>query len=416
MNYTDLPVLYRGYLLVGSTLVTILYIYILIRLIGQGRRKFDYILPSVLLAVSLVLFEIMTMIQQGDQSFPVPVALIIPALIILLIWAAILLNMIIRWQKEHISAMSVKEAFDKLPAGLVFYTRSGIPVMVNETMQDISRELFNRPVTDAVKFWDDLKNYRSEYVPEEDQAIVKDRHDRVYSIKKKQMMINDLEVMELTAVDISREYELTRELEVRQDQARVLNARLKALMGTIEYVTMNRELLKLKQALHDNIGQSMLIARRYLYAPDSVERDQMISLWQGNILHLINDEPEEWELPYYVISREAEMLGIRLDITGELPTESRLIPVVDAAISTQLGNTLKHADGRNVFITVSNKKDGYTLSFTNDGKAPEGEIEEKGGLAGLRKEVEGVGGTMEMCSKPRFELTIRLPREEINGV
>ena len=96
-------------------------------------------------------------------------------------------------------------------------------------------------------------------------------------------------------------------------------------METIEYVSMNRELLKLKTALHDNIGQSILIAKRYLYSPDSVDKKRMLEFWQDNARHLVNDEPEEWELPYYVISKEADRLGIRLKILGELPKEQELI-------------------------------------------------------------------------------------------
>ena len=78
---------------------------------------------------------------------------------------------------------------------------------------------------------------------------------------------------------------------------------------------------KLKTSLHDNIGQNILIAKRYLYAPDSVDKKRMLEFWKDNVRHLVNDEPEEWELPYYVISKEADLLGIRLNIIGELPRE-----------------------------------------------------------------------------------------------
>ena len=72
------------------------------------------------------------------------------------------------------------------------------------------------------------------------------------------------------------EYELSRKLAAGQEKARGLNIRLKALMGTLEYVTMNRELLQLKTSLHDNIGQCILIAKRYMYSPESVDKQRML--------------------------------------------------------------------------------------------------------------------------------------------
>ncbi len=413
MSYTELPHIFRGILLVFTTLVLIMYIYVIVRMTGQRRKKRERIVPGLLLTVVFVLFQIMCMIQEGDfvPKGSVPLEMIIPTLLILLTVGIFLIYAVEEWPKEHISPMSVKEAFDKLPAGLVYYTGSGLPIMVNETMQGLSMELLGKPVSDAVVFWDTLKNRLSEDVQDENLAIVRCSRGSIYSIKRNFHMINNTEVTELIALDISREYELTNELEQRRAQTKRLNTRLKALIGTIEYVTMNREQLQLKRALHDNIGQSMLIAKRYLYAPDSVDKKHMLDLWRGNIAHLINDEPEEWELPYYVITREADKLGIRLNVTGELPTENELIPIVDAAISTQLGNTLKHADGDEIFISVTEQKKLYVISFTNNGRQPVERIEEKGGLLNLRRDVERIGGTMRILTRPRFELLIILPRE-----
>ena len=136
----------------------------------------------------------------------------------------------------------------------------------------------------------------------------------------------------------------------------------------------------------------------------------MLTFWRNNISHLLNETPEEWELPYYVISKEAVNLGIELQIIGDLPTERNFIPVVDSAISVQVGNTLRHADGKKVFINIETQGNEYVLTFRNDGKQPEGEVTERGGLKNLRLETEAVGGSMRIESVPEFVLEIKLPR------
>ena len=82
---------------------------------------------------------------------------------------------------------------------------------------------------------------------------------------------------------------------------------------------------------------------------------------------------------------------------------------MDAAISVHIGNTLKHADGTEATVAVKKKAEGYVISFTNNGRQPEEEIKEKGGLKNLRSQVESVGGKMEIISAPEFEMRITLP-------
>ena len=414
MTFIEISVAARGFLLIFATLIQLLYIYCIVRMLDLKRYKPDLLLTIIMTVSCFVLLQMMTMIQQGDlkPSFEIPLVLLWPALLLLLGFVVFQLYHISRWRRQHISAMSVKEAFDKLPAGLMFYSGAGIPVMVNETMQRISRELFDESIGDAEAYWDSIRSKRTDDEVPEDKAIVKGRDGKVYSFNRNMLKVKGADVYELTAVDISDEYELSRELAVSQEKARGLNIRLKALMGTIEYVTMNRELLQLKTSLHDNIGQCILIAKRYMYSPESVDKQRMLDFWRDNIRHMTNDEPEEWELPYYVISKEADRLGIKLNIIGELPSESRLIPVVDAAISVHIGNTLKHADGTEATVAVQITPEGYVISFSNNGRQPEGEIKEKGGLKNLRSQVEGVGGKMEIISTPGFEMRISLPMEE----
>ena len=411
MTYTMLSVTARGFMLVLITAIQLVYIYCIIRMIHLKKFKWDLAFTVVMTLICFFFLQLMTMIQQKDfiPDSGLPLVILCPAIVLLLIYAVFQVLNITRWRRENLSAMSIKEAFDRLPAGLMYYSRGGIPVMINETMQRISHELFGKWISDAEAFWEEIKqNCRETDIPD-DKAIVESSEGRAYSFSRRLMHIKKVDVYELTAVDISDEYELSRRLAVSQERARGLNIRLRTLMGTIEYVTMNRELLQLKTSLHDNIGQCILIAKRYVYSPESIDKQRMLDFWRDNIHHLTNDEPEEWELPYYVISKEADRLGIKLNIIGELPSESRLIPVIDAAISVHIGNTLKHADGTEATVAVKKTADGLEISFTNNGRQPDKEIEEKGGLKNLRSQVEDAGGKMEIISMPEFEMRITFP-------
>lgn len=86
--------------------------------------------------------------------------------------------------------------------------------------------------------------------------------------------------------------------------------------------------------------------------------------------------------------------------------------ILIAAMHECLTNTVSHANGKTMTVTVSEKNGKYTIEITNDGEKPKGEIIEGGGLSGLRLLVERENGTMIIHSAPQFELIIELPQGE----
>ena len=216
-------------------------------------------------------------------------------------------------------------------------------------------------------------------------------------------------VHELLAVDVSVDWAKSRELAEKQEKARELNARLKALLEGIEYLTMNRELMQLKTRVHDELGQSLLLSKRYLAQPGSVDGKAVKDAWLSGLRLLENSQPESWQAPYFVQKKQAETLGLQLEIEGSLPLEESLIPVVETALSVHLTNVLRHAGGHTAKVCCVRKDGRYRLSLTNDGKPPAGTIREGGGLSNLRSLAETQGGRMEVSSSPAFRLTIWLP-------
>ena len=424
---------YIGLLLLWSMLVAVMYFYNISRYV-QFRRQFRILfLTAVLTCATVVLYELLNWYQAGIpelflvQYLPGAAGLmqtlyearsrVLAAspwiLLLLMLTATVEQIQIGMWKRIHISSASVKEAFDLLPLGCCYSLPNGLPKLVNHTMDRISRSLTGSPVEDAEGFWTSLQTGQlAGTIDSGDYPILQLEDGSVYSFWRDEIRTADGRYYELIAVDVTEEYRLTKELEQKQQEARVQNVRLKALIGTIEYVTMSRELLQIKTALHDNLGQSLLYARRYLLQPDSVDRNEMLKVWNDNLRHLQHEGPENWQLPYYVIGKQAEQLGVELTVYGKLPVEEHLLNVTDVAISTHVINVLRHTGGKHVWIRISEDKKEYTLRFTNDGRRPEGEIREQGGLANLRREVEALGGVMTVRSSPYFELILVLPKEK----
>ncbi|MCR4738626.1 MAG: FUSC family protein, partial [Lachnospiraceae bacterium] len=173
MTYTLIPETERGYLLVLATFVLIIYIYCIIRMLDAGRKNLQFACTCAISAVAFALYQGMVMYQQEDlDSYDVPVPVLVGAFVVFLIFGAYMLYNIVDWQKTNISAMSVKEAFDRLPTGLAYYTLSGVPIMVNEAMQQLSRKVFDETVTDANAFWEKIKAYDGNDAVRDDNNVI----------------------------------------------------------------------------------------------------------------------------------------------------------------------------------------------------------------------------------------------------
>ena len=107
--------------------------------------------------------------------------------------------------------------------------------------------------------------------------------------------------------------------------------------------------------------------------------------------------------------QDAEAIGIKVNLNGELPRQEELRRVMILAMRECLTNSVRHAGATTIHITVEKKKDTVSVKITNDGRPPETEVVPKGGLHNLYRHIMDLGGTMEIQSKPGFTLTVVLP-------
>ena len=75
-------------------------------------------------------------------------------------------------------------------------------------------------------------------------------------------------------------------------------------------------------------------------------------------------------------------------------------------------NTVRHAKGNAVNVTLTEEGLFLKIAVTNNGEPPKTTIKEGGGFSSLRQLVEREGGTMTIKSRPCFLLEITLPKGE----
>ena len=109
----------------------------------------------------------------------------------------------------------------------------------------------------------------------------------------------------------------------------------------------------------------------------------------------------------------ARAVGVAVTAEGPQPAaDSPAAALLLHAAHECLTNTVRHAGGTALHISLSREGGRLVAVLTNDGRAPDGPVREGGGLSALRRQVEASGGRMRIESAPRFALILELDGQE----
>mgnify|MGYP002672030957 CR=1 FL=1 len=358
-----------------------------------------------------------------------------PAGLVLSILAVSVLTGIFQWlflykkSRDMITTRSIKESIDLLPDGVCFSTDRGMPILMNSRMRQLCTEFTGEGLMDTEKFWRDLRNgnVRKGIRPlKQREAAFIDTNGQVWDFRRSRLSYGGEKVTEISAVNITTQYHLHKDLVARYERLNDVNSRLHHFSEEVEKVTREKEILAAKIKLHDEIGRSLLILRSYLTETpeksaqtetpgksaqtEKRDRSRLLPLWQyivtsmqeGTIL-------KEREDSLLLLKKEAADFNVDIFLEGLLPANPSVRNVIFAAVRECAGNTAKHARGDRLFITIHDTEENTEVFITNNGNAPGGSIHETGGLKNLRKMVEERGGSMQIKSSPVFVLHLCFP-------
>ena len=220
---------------------------------------------------------------------------------------------------------------------------------------------------------------------------------------------------QVTAADVTELMRRQTELNEENTKLAEVNDRLRRLFEQMPEIICEEETLEMKQRVHDNIGHSILAARRALYRQSglaSLKESAVLFEQTIAVLYRSNQIRAESDSLETAIGKSSEM-GVRVLIEGEISDMLGMQSLAALAITECAANCVRHADGTELYVHFGQSFGHAELILTNNGMPPKKEIREGGGLSMLRRRVEEAGGTMEIQSIPCFKLLLTLPEKEV---
>lgn len=382
-----------------------------------AEQRYLYVLFDCVMVIGELIFAgILFAVMDSAWNFTVPVAVLWIAETGLLVYVVVRYICTRRRMRYSLSRESIKEGSDNLPDGICFFDSQGTVQLINRKMMAIGIMLFGR----EIQTLDELRG--ALLCPPPSVECVDSGISLYYfpdgTVQRFMISViadqNGEQITEVIAADVTELYAKQKELNSENARLADANKRMKWILDNMNDIVREKEILSMKIRVHDDIGHSILAAKKALIEPQDIAViRENAARWENAVdtLYRANNMPavqDEWE----TVQNRAQDLGVRIVLDTALPGDASMRHLVLLAVRECVANCVRHAGGSNVFIKVSCGEKQTECEITNDGRAPRQPVVEGGGLSGLHRRIEWEGGIMELISAPRFVLRIVLPAKE----
>lgn len=310
----------------------------------------------------------------------------------------------------------IKESFDSLPIAVCFFNKQGVVRLINHKMLSIASQLRNGSIQMLDELLDALASPPS-------GILCTNPELKIYQFPDKTMLAFTIDTVatkagrqytQVSAFDVTNL--MQKQNQLKEENARLADAnnRLKELFDKMPQIIREEETLQMKLRVHDDIGHSILAARRALLNGSKLSEIKANALlWEQSILVLNrSNQMQLKQSPIELAINRAGEIGVDVLLDGDAPKTSRALELAALAIRECAANCNRHANGTKLFVCFKRLGNYINITLTNNGTPPKAKIREGGGLSMLRHLVEEAYGSMEIKDKPNFKLILKLPDNE----
>ena len=349
-----------------------------------------------------------------------PVAAILLIWLLIGIYTAVSIISESRKAKEMLTLNSVKETFDTLPAGICFFSESGLPVLCNTQMHRLAYQLLGKDL----QMQQELKS--ALVSPAKGVEVIKIKEKNGYRMPDGTVWAfsdtvvkseTGIQYTQFTATEFTKLYNLQEELVERNAELEEMITQVQRISENNAEITRQQEILTAKMRVHNKMGNCLLSARQYVVQDFPHDKKaQFLELWQSSLCALrdeiaAEDEPDACD----EVVRIAKSIGVDVQIHGTMPEDTHTAYLLIVALRECVTNALNHAGANRLHLTITNLNGHISAVYTNNGTQPKQEIIEGGGLTSLRERIERSGGIMTIQSLPFYSLTLTLPEYTKGG-
>ena len=346
------------------------------------------------------------LLPQADPLLPYSAVLILVLLGVRLILLAASGRELLR---REVTAASIREGLDLLPEGILFARADGTAVLTNIVMLDFMQRLLGQQFRNADVFWAAVQGF--------DEPGRAEKRERAGSylfrfpwgdswLLQRTQLTEDLTGWQITVSCVTELDAVMQELEAKNTVLSSMISTQKGLLATLEETERHRTLQEVTSRVHDVLGQRISMLQQLLAS--AAPKDALDTIVR--IDSLLEAVPLTREAhPDTLLADMLDTyrsLGVAVTLRGQLPRNLRRARAFAAIIREALSNAVCHGRANAVDIILSERQ----LRIRDNGIGCTGKFVPRGGLRGMMRRVNNLGGRLIVTPAPHFELDARIGR------
>ena len=296
--------------------------------------------------------------------------------------------------------LAIKYSLDRTNDGVAFVNIFGRITYLNTILKWTLADMGISSYARATKIIDAVKAYAAD-----GGRKISDTSYIVYIKDSAFRFAFDEPLTQISCVNVTEEEQLVKESEHNQELLKDANAELNEALNTIESVQKERELLRVKGLLHDELAQHLSILHMFILNDNSGDLKQIKDMLSS--LEIAPSDMKE-ENTLEALANTLSTIDVSLKTSGDIPCNPHVQALVYKLAKEATTNAIKHAKAREIEIDFSTQNDKFTICAQNSGIMPK-DIVFGNGLTTLKSEVEALGGNLEVKCDDKFVLTVSLP-------
>jgi signal transduction histidine kinase len=308
-----------------------------------------------------------------------------------------------RGVKANVSALSIKNAVDSLRTGVLFGEPDGAVLLCNERMQKLMR---------VIAGGNYLRNHTHFYGSLPEDKLWKLIDGSVWMFVRTDIDIKRRKYVQITASDITEPWKLTEELKLRDARLKERGKELREMIENLNVISHERERHRAKARAHDILGERLTLMLRAVRGEGPADCKLLRGLSRGLLNELKAGAVAVPQDELLSLVQTYASIGVNVWVSGELPETDETSRLFADIIREAVTNAVRHGFATDVSVQILTEDNQRRLRITNNGRPPSGEVTEGGGLSGIRKRAELIGGMMAITSYPGFVLTVTVPEGE----
>lgn len=329
--------------------------------------------------------------------------------------AALLLD--VRHLISSVTKLSLIDALDKLPEGVIWTNEKHRILYMNDVMRTRLTALgFATDLSDTSKLWVELEDIaRLQNMPySRDEARIELPGKQMVQFKRETVNLRATTCRLLMATDVTEEESINTGIQRTNSLLEAANRELRDSLDHVQEVARNEAIVAMKARIHDTIGQRLSILHRFLEADDPTPEAlaEVARLTRGIIDDLDNTAEPDSTAQLEAIVQAFALSGVSVQVQGALPKVPEEAEALVHIVREASTNAVKHAQARRVEVRLFASGEPLAMRITNDGRGSRCAITPGSGMPGMSQAAQHAGLEFRVASLDPFVIEIVRPSAE----